>query len=269
MLVLSIGIFALVAGFSSGFGSINRASKSSTAGTLADQQMESFRRGRLGRDCSSDPRAQRRPDADGRTYWIETVVDSMCPYETTHRLLGELHLTGSPVAGVNSRPVKYVDRDRAGRLPPRSAAHHRVFDVRSVYRLGGRDMAAFTYDAINAQGLESPARSTRPTPRRPSSCARADCWRSRCPSARRPARAARGRVQEGQAEVAPDLRAAARDDDRGRRERRRGVRDPRGADRRQVPAEIIGEIRSDVEAGMVLSRAFARHPRCSTGCSSR
>ena len=32
MLVLSIGIFALVAGFSSGFGSINRASKSSTAG---------------------------------------------------------------------------------------------------------------------------------------------------------------------------------------------------------------------------------------------
>ena len=43
--ILSIGIFALVAGFSSGFGAINRASKTSTAGTLADQQMETFRRG--------------------------------------------------------------------------------------------------------------------------------------------------------------------------------------------------------------------------------
>ena len=46
----------------------------------------------------------------------------------------------------------------------------------------------------------------------------------------------RQHVQEGQAEVAPDLRAPAGDDDRGRRERRCGARDARGADRRQVPA---------------------------------
>ena len=47
MTVMSIGIVALVAGFSSGFGAINRASTDSTAGALADQQMEAFRRRRV------------------------------------------------------------------------------------------------------------------------------------------------------------------------------------------------------------------------------
>ena len=42
-------------------------------------------------------------------------------------------------------------------------------------------------------------------------------------------------VQEGQAEVAPGLRAPAGDDDRGRRQRRRRARHARGADGRQVP----------------------------------
>ena len=43
MTVMSIGIAALVAGFSSGIVSINRARTTSTAGTLADQQMELYR----------------------------------------------------------------------------------------------------------------------------------------------------------------------------------------------------------------------------------
>ena len=45
MTVMLIGIFAVVAGFSSGLGAVNRASKTTIAGTLADQQMETFRRG--------------------------------------------------------------------------------------------------------------------------------------------------------------------------------------------------------------------------------
>ena len=45
MTVMSIGIAALVAGFSSGVVSINRARVTSTAGSLADQQMEAFRQG--------------------------------------------------------------------------------------------------------------------------------------------------------------------------------------------------------------------------------
>ena len=53
MTVMSIGIVALVAGFSSGFGAINRASHNSTAGAIADQQMEAFRRARTTRSLSS------------------------------------------------------------------------------------------------------------------------------------------------------------------------------------------------------------------------
>ncbi len=44
MVVMAIGISALVAGFSSGLVAINRGAKASTAGALADQQMEAYRR---------------------------------------------------------------------------------------------------------------------------------------------------------------------------------------------------------------------------------
>ena len=43
MTVMSIGIAALVAGFSSGIVSINHSRLTSTAGSLADQQMELYR----------------------------------------------------------------------------------------------------------------------------------------------------------------------------------------------------------------------------------
>ena len=43
MVIMSIGIAALVAGFSSGIVSVNRARLTSTAGSLADQQMELYR----------------------------------------------------------------------------------------------------------------------------------------------------------------------------------------------------------------------------------
>jgi prepilin-type N-terminal cleavage/methylation domain-containing protein len=43
MTIMAIGISAIVAGFSSGVVALNRASRTGTAGTLADQQMEAFR----------------------------------------------------------------------------------------------------------------------------------------------------------------------------------------------------------------------------------
>ncbi len=43
MVVMSIGITALVAGFSSGILAVNTARATSTAGTLADKQMELYR----------------------------------------------------------------------------------------------------------------------------------------------------------------------------------------------------------------------------------
>jgi len=45
--ILAIGITAIVAGFSSGIVALQRSSQVSTAGVLADQQMESYRRVRF------------------------------------------------------------------------------------------------------------------------------------------------------------------------------------------------------------------------------
>jgi len=107
MTVMAIGIFALVAGFSSGFGAINRASKVSTAGTLADQQMEDFRRGAW--ESVASIAGTPITGADGRAYWIRSVVDSRCPDETAP--VGTpptCTLNDSPpvVPPVTSRPLK-------------------------------------------------------------------------------------------------------------------------------------------------------------------
>ena len=99
-------------------------------------------------------------------------------------------------------------------------------------------MAEFTYDAINAQGLLTSGSVSAPD----LDSAREQLQsRGLLPSAlsEKPAAGEAGmrqHVQGGQAEVAPDLRPPARDDDRGGRERRRRARHARGADRRQVPA---------------------------------
>ncbi len=71
MVVMSIGIFALVAGFSSGFGSINRASKTSIAGTLADQQMEAYRNSYASIPVGATSTTK---TVSGQTYWIGGVV---------------------------------------------------------------------------------------------------------------------------------------------------------------------------------------------------
>ena len=103
MTVMVIGIFAVVAGFSSGLGAINRASKTTVAGTIADQQMEAFRRGSHAAIVSIA--GTTKVGADGRTYWIESIASSKCPDETTP--------TGTPPTctlsgGVTSGPVKAV-----------------------------------------------------------------------------------------------------------------------------------------------------------------
>jgi prepilin-type N-terminal cleavage/methylation domain-containing protein len=71
MVVLSIGIAALVAGFSSGVVSINRARVTSTAGTLADKQMELYRQAAF----TSLPVGLQTPTTptgpDGHTYWMQ------------------------------------------------------------------------------------------------------------------------------------------------------------------------------------------------------
>ena len=75
MTVMSIAIFALVAGFSSSAGTLNRASKTATAGVVADKQMEAFHRLQY-RPSPSGPPDTTTTGPDGRTYWVRAEVDA-------------------------------------------------------------------------------------------------------------------------------------------------------------------------------------------------
>jgi prepilin-type N-terminal cleavage/methylation domain-containing protein len=103
MAVLSIGIAALVAGFSSGVVSINRARTVSTAGTLADKEMELYRQAAF----TSLPVGLQTPTTptgpDGHTYWMQVEGDWTCAVGT--------YSTGPPPSCSGtpaSRPVKVV-----------------------------------------------------------------------------------------------------------------------------------------------------------------
>jgi prepilin-type N-terminal cleavage/methylation domain-containing protein len=100
MVVLSIGIAALVAGFSSGVVSINRARVTSTAGTLADQQMELYHQAAF----TSLPVGLQTPTTptgpDGHTYWIQVNGEWTCAVGT--------YSSGSCSGTPTSRPVKLM-----------------------------------------------------------------------------------------------------------------------------------------------------------------
>jgi type II secretory pathway pseudopilin PulG len=106
MTVTVVGIMAVVAGFSSGFSSINRASKASTAGTVADVQMESFRRLQYSA-VAEGSNSSTTTGPDGRTYWVGSTVTLGC-------ITGTIDLVAVPPAcpdvatGVKSRPLKIV-----------------------------------------------------------------------------------------------------------------------------------------------------------------
>jgi prepilin-type N-terminal cleavage/methylation domain-containing protein len=78
MTVMSIAIAGIVAAFSSGILAVNRARVASTAGALADQQMETLRQ----ESFASLPMGLQPPttpiDADGHTYWMQTNIAWSC-----------------------------------------------------------------------------------------------------------------------------------------------------------------------------------------------
>jgi type II secretory pathway pseudopilin PulG len=82
MVVMSIGIAALVAGFSSGVVAINRARVTTTAGALADQQMELYRQAAF----TSLPVGLQTPTTptgpDGHTYWMQVDGSWTCAIGT-------------------------------------------------------------------------------------------------------------------------------------------------------------------------------------------
>ena len=101
MVIMAVGISALVAGFSSGILSVNRARLTSTAGALADKQMELYRQAAF----TSLPMGLQTPTtptgADGRTYWMQVEGAWTCAIGT-YSAGPPASCSGTPA----SRPVK-------------------------------------------------------------------------------------------------------------------------------------------------------------------
>jgi type II secretory pathway pseudopilin PulG len=106
MVVMSIGIAALVAGFSSGVVSINRAHLASTTAALADKQMELYRQAAFTSLTPGPLSGTTQTGSDGRTYWVGKTISWTCvvgPPNTTTNLAPPT-CTGTPA----SRAVKLV-----------------------------------------------------------------------------------------------------------------------------------------------------------------
>lgn len=104
MLVLSVGIMALVAGFSSGILAVNRARVSSTAGALADKEMEKYRNGSFASLPTTGAQTPTTPiGADGRQYWMQSNIVYTCAVGT-YSAGPPASCSGTPT----SRPVKLV-----------------------------------------------------------------------------------------------------------------------------------------------------------------
>ena len=104
MVVMTIGITAIVAGFSSGILTVTRAAKASTAGAVADRQMETFRGLSYG-SITVGSTSTTTSASNGGTYRIDTDVTATCVDTSAP--------TGTPpacpaVAGVANRPLKLV-----------------------------------------------------------------------------------------------------------------------------------------------------------------
>src|SRR5437773_611803 len=78
MVVMSIGIAAIVAGFSSGIVAVNRARVASTAGALADKQIELYRQAAFTSLTPAALGGAAQTGSDGRTYWLEKTISWTC-----------------------------------------------------------------------------------------------------------------------------------------------------------------------------------------------
>ena len=120
MTVMVIAIMAIVAGFSSGMVALNRASHASTAATLADIQMEGFRKMSYasitptcaaGISAATDcfPAPVTPPAPDGRTYQVKTAIRFDCAIGTPGGTVpNSATCPVVPPATVATQPVKLV-----------------------------------------------------------------------------------------------------------------------------------------------------------------
>ena len=109
MVVMSIGITAIVAGYSSGILAVDRAKAGTTAGALADQQMEAYRQGSFGAVPTTTGAAPSTPPPSG--YSMQIDGSWSCAIGT--------YAAGTCTSTPPSRPVKLVTitvHDGAGKL---------------------------------------------------------------------------------------------------------------------------------------------------------
>lgn len=111
MLVMTIGIFAIVAGLASGILTIERGAKSTYAGAIADKQLEAERQAGYASLTVGPQTSSTTVASDGGTDWIGTTISWTCP---TGSLSPNTPTTPSPVPTCTSgtpasRPVKLVE----------------------------------------------------------------------------------------------------------------------------------------------------------------
>jgi prepilin-type N-terminal cleavage/methylation domain-containing protein len=107
MFVLSIGIMAIVAGFSSGILAVNRARVASTAGVLADKQMEGYRNGSFASLPTTGLQTPTTPTGpDGHTYWMQSSFTWSCASGSV--VPGPPATCNVPAGTYATRPVKLV-----------------------------------------------------------------------------------------------------------------------------------------------------------------
>jgi prepilin-type N-terminal cleavage/methylation domain-containing protein len=107
MVVMAVGITAIVAGLVSGVFTIERSAKTTSAGTLADQKVESLRQSGYSSLVVAPQTSSTAVGSDGNTYWIGTTISWTCvigPAQTTTSATPPT-CSGTPA----SRPVKLVD----------------------------------------------------------------------------------------------------------------------------------------------------------------
>jgi prepilin-type N-terminal cleavage/methylation domain-containing protein len=108
IVVMSIGIAALVAGLSSGILAVDRARLASTAGTLADKQMELYRQAAftslpIGLQTPTTPMG-----ADGHTYWMRVGGEWTCAVPGSTYSAGPPASCSVPPGAPASRPLKLL-----------------------------------------------------------------------------------------------------------------------------------------------------------------
>jgi prepilin-type N-terminal cleavage/methylation domain-containing protein len=149
MVVMSVGLSAIVAGFSSGLVALNGASRTGTAGTLADKQMEAYRAlgyGSIGLTSSPSPapdstytgdsaynatyavtvptctattptcmpvqtKASGLTAPDGRNYRLDTYIAWSCPVGTLGGTATAPTCTGGATPALPVKQITVVVRD--------------------------------------------------------------------------------------------------------------------------------------------------------------